>query len=332
MIGQVSLLVMLLRLVDRLPALPPPAKRGRGRPKVSSDKLFLKALVIMLVRHLHTPHELLSVLEQPTPEMLLVRTMLSEDGKLPTRRTFERRLKAIPDTLPAQIGCLGRSLVALIEPWAACGRAVAIDSTVLRAHGGVWHKKDREAGVVPHSSIDTEAHWTKSGWHGWVYGWKLHLVATVAKVWIPLAAELTPANAADNEVAPDLLCRIPAEVRFVLGDQHYTTPELRELCEEDERCLVTTQAGRYPHRDEGVEVRRIFHKLRSSTIETFNEQFKGMFDGHAQVPAKGLVATRRFALGAILVYQLMVWYRFEHGLELRVRLKSFLRRVPIPHA
>ena len=325
MIGQVSLLVMLLRLVDRLPALPPPPKRGRGRPKVYSDKLFLKALVVMIVRHLHTPHEVLSVLEQPTPEMQLVRTMLSESGKFPTRRTFERRLTAIPDTLPAQIGCLGRRLVALIELWADCGRAVAIDSTVLRARGGVWHKKDREAGVVPHSSIDTEAHWTKSGWHGWVYGWKLHLVATVAKVWIPLAAELTPANVADNEVAPELLCRIPAEVRFVLGDQHYNTPELHELCEEDERCLVTTQRGGYPHRDDGVEVRRILHKLRSSTIETFNEQFKGMFDGHAQVPTKGLLATRRFALGAILVYQLILWYRYGHGMELRSGLKPFLK-------
>ncbi len=257
--------------------------------------------------------------------MLLLRTMLTEGGKVPTRRTFERRLTAIPDTLPAQIGCLGRHLVALIQPWADCGRAAAIDSTVLRARGGVWHKQDREAGVVPHSSIDTEAHWTKSGWHGWVYGWKLHLVATVAKVWIPLAAELTPANTADNEVAPELLCRMPAEVRFVLGDQHYTTPELEELCEEDERCLVTTQRGRYPHTDDGVEVRRIFHTLRSSTIETFNEQFKGMFDGHVQVPTKGLMATRRFALGAILVYQLVLWYRYEHEMELRVGLKPFLK-------
>jgi hypothetical protein len=56
---------------------------------------------------------------------------------------------------------------------------------VLAARGGVWHKKDREAGNVPHTSIDTEAHWTKSGWHGWVIGWKLHLVTAVAAVWIP---------------------------------------------------------------------------------------------------------------------------------------------------
>lgn len=324
MIGQVSLLVMLLRLGERLPAVPPP-KRGRGRPKVYSEPLFVKALVIMIVRHLHTVHELLSVLEQPSPEMQVVRTMLTEQGTFPTRRTWERRLKALPETLPAQIGCLGRHLTTLIQPWASCGRAVAIDSTVLRARGGVWHKKDREAGVVPHSSIDTEAHWTKSGWHGWVSGWKLHLVATVAKVWIPLAAELTPANAADNEIAPELLCRIPAEVRFVLGDKHDTTPVLQELCEEDERCLVTTQLGRYPHTDEGVEVRRLFHKLRSTAIETFNEQFKGIFDGHGQVPTKGLTNTRRFALGAIIVYQLTLWYRYEHEMDLRVGLKPFLK-------
>jgi hypothetical protein len=324
MIGQVSLLVMLVRLVDRVP-VPPPAQRGRGRPKVYPDRLFLKALVIMIVRHLQTVHELLMVLDQPTPEMQLLRTLLAEQGKFPCRRTWERRLAALPDTLPAQIGCLGRHLVALIQPWADGGRAVAIDSTLLRARGGVWHKKDREAGVVPHTAIDTEAHWTKSGWHGWVYGWKLHVVATVAKVWIPLAAELTPANVADSEVAPSLLCRIPAEVRFVLGDKHYNTPALREQCEEDERCLVTTQPGRYPHTDDGVEVRRIFHKLRSITIENFNEQFKGIFDGHGQVPTKGLANTRRFALGAIFVYQLTLWYRHEHAMDLRVGLKAFLK-------
>ena len=325
MIGQASLLVMLVRLVDRLPALPPPPTRGRGRPKVYTDRLFLKALVIMIVRHLHTVHELLAVLEQPTPEMQHLRTLLTEQGKFPTRRTWERRLAALPATLPAQIGCLGRHLSVRIQPWADCGRAVAIDSTVLRARGGVWHKKDREAGVVPHTSIDTEAHWTKSGWHGWVYGWKLHIVATVAKVWIPLAAELTPANAADNEVAPDLLCRIPAEVRVVLGDKHYNDPELHALCAEDERCLVTTQAGRYPHTDGGVAVRRLFHQLRAAAIETFNAQFTGIFDGHRPVPTKGLVNTRRFALGAILVYQLTLWYRYDHGMDLRVGLKPFLK-------
>ena len=125
-----------------------------------------------------------------------------------------------------------------------------------------------------------------------------------AAVWFPIAAVLTPANVADSDPAPYLLREVPAEVRFILGDRHYNTPELRENCEQADRLLVTTQYGRYPHTDDGVEVRRVFHKLRSIAMENFNEHFKGIFDGHGQVPTKGLLATQRFALGAIFVYQL----------------------------
>lgn len=325
MIAQETLLVTLVKLVARIPDAAPPAKRGRGRPKVYADRVFLQALVIMIVRHLHNVHELLSVLAQPTAEMLQLRELLTQEGRFPTRRTWERRLATIPDTLPAQIGCLGRTLVEMIQPWASCGRAVAIDSTVLRARGGVWHKKDRDAGKVPHTSIDTEAHWTKSGWHGWVYGWKLHLVTTVAAVWIPLAADLTPANTADNEHALKLLPELPQEVRYVLGDQHYNDPTIRAACATRGQVVIATKRGAYPHTDGGVDVRRVFHALRSRAIENLNEQFKGIFDAHGQVFSKGLTNTRRWALGAILVYQLTLWYRHEHGLDLRVGLKPFLK-------
>src|SRR5260221_12323690 len=102
---------------------------------------------------------------------------------------------------------------------------------------------------------------------------------------------------------PLCYAKFPPKVRFVLGDRHYNTPELHENCEQADRLLVTTQYGRYPHTDDGVEVRRIFHKLRSIAMENFNEHFKGIFEGHGQIPTKGLLATQRFALGAIFVYQ-----------------------------
>ena len=82
MIGQEPLLVTLVRLVDRLPEPPPPPKRGRGRPKTYPDRLCLKALVIMIVRRLHTVHELLAVLAQPTAEMRTLRGLLRlPDGR-----------------------------------------------------------------------------------------------------------------------------------------------------------------------------------------------------------------------------------------------------------
>jgi hypothetical protein len=65
--------------------------------------------------------------------------------------------------------------------------------------------------------------------------------------------------------------------------------------------------------------------LRSLSIENFNEHFKGIFDGHGQIPTKGLASTQRFRLGAIFVYQLAPSYRFQHGLNLNISLKAFLK-------
>lgn len=72
-------------------------------------------------------------------------------------------------------------------------------------------------------------------------------------------------------------------------------------------------------------MRRIFHKLRSIAMENFNEHFKCIFDGHGQVPTKGLLTTQRFELGAVLVNQIALLYRFEPYLPLCVGLKAFLK-------
>ena len=72
-------------------------------------------------------------------------------------------------------------------------------------------------------------------------------------------------------------------------------------------------------------MRRLFHHLRSHAIENFNEQYKALFDGHGAVPTRGLLATRRYLLGAVLVYQLLLLYRFTTGGELRVGLKALLK-------
>ena len=330
MVPQDSLLVVLVGLVDLIPVPPEPRERKRGRRKTYPDRLFWKALVIMIVRQVHTPSGFLAILGQTTPDMQVLRQALSlPDGRFPCRRTWERRLAAIPDSLPAQIACLGCFLLEVLDLWAKAACAAAIDSTVLRARGGVWHKKDREAGVVPHTSIDTQAQWTKSGWHGWVYGWKLHLVVTAAcQVWLPLAAELTPANVADNEQAPALIRVLPAGLHFLLGDQHYHDQALSQQCDNRGCTLLTSFTGKnnpYPHQDSGVEVRKILHKVRSIAIENFNEHFKAIFEVHGAVPTKGVVATRRFVLSAVFVYQLAILYCFLQNLDLRIGFKALLK-------
>jgi hypothetical protein len=154
-------------LIDRLPWPSEPIKRSRGRPKTYSNRLILKALVIMIIRRLYTAYALLTFLQQHAAVVRQLRPLLHEQGHFPTRRTWERRLTALPPHLPGLIGCFGRHLVAVLAPWTSHGRAAAVDSTPLKTSGGVWHKKHKEQGEIPHTSIDTEAGWSKSGWHGW---------------------------------------------------------------------------------------------------------------------------------------------------------------------
>src|ERR671931_684091 len=86
-----SILVSLLWLVEQIPTPPPTAKRQRGRQETYSDKLFVKALIVMIIRRLYTAYALLSFLDQDDPVAHQIRPWLMEDGRFPTRRTWERR-------------------------------------------------------------------------------------------------------------------------------------------------------------------------------------------------------------------------------------------------
>jgi len=325
MLQENTILVRLVMMIDATPQPPAPLKRGRGKPKRYSEKLILKALVIMIIRRLYSAYALLTFLEQDDPVIKQLRALLYEDGQFPSRRTWERRLGKVPDKLPALIGCFGRHLSALLKPWTEGMEIVSCDSTPLKTGGGVWHKKDREQGHIPHTTIDVEAHWSKSGWHGWWYGWKLHLAVSVGKIWIPLAAELTVANTYDSTVAPQLFDQLSRQVRFILGDKHYNDPDLHKHCEKRGRLLITPQPGAYPHKDDGVELRRLFHKLRSQSIEPFNSLFKTVFDWRARMPFKGFQRTKLFALGAVFLYQLVLLYQFKQSLNLGLSIKPLLR-------
>jgi len=74
-----------------------------------------------------------------------------------------------------------------------------------------------------------------------------------------------------------------------------------------------------------VDVHRIFHALRSRAIENFNGQFKGIFDVTDAVPTRGMRNTRRFVLGALLVYQLALLHCHHIKRDLRVGLKPLLK-------
>jgi len=49
---------------------------------------------------------------------------------------------------------------------------ISADKMMNKAKGPVWHKKQKEQGIIPEGlrGIDKEATWYKSNADGWVYG------------------------------------------------------------------------------------------------------------------------------------------------------------------
>ena len=71
---------------------------------------------------------------------------------------------------------------------------VAIDSTLLKAKGHIWHKSSMNKGIIPRSGIDTDASWGFSHTKGWTFGYKLHLISSTGSTIVPLPADFTTAN------------------------------------------------------------------------------------------------------------------------------------------
>jgi hypothetical protein len=73
---------------------------------------------------------------------------------IPSRHTFDRRLKTSSTDIKQRISTMGYLSVAerLVEL-----SITAIYSTLIKAKGHVWHKSSMKNGLVPLSGIDTDA-------------------------------------------------------------------------------------------------------------------------------------------------------------------------------
>jgi Transposase DDE domain len=106
---------------------------------------------------------------------------------IPSRRTFDRRLKTISTDIKQRISTMGNLFVTGGMVLVDDNHSIAaVDSTLMKAKSSVWHKSSMEKGIVPHSDIDTDARWGYSHTKGWIFGYKLHLTCTTREVVVPL--------------------------------------------------------------------------------------------------------------------------------------------------
>lgn len=101
-------------------------------------------------------------------------------SSVPHRTTLSRRFKKLYPVLQEFIAFLGQTNSDLTPEMST--RHLNEDKSLFKAKGNVWHQSDRKQARIPENlrNLDTDATWSKSGYHGWVYGYSLHLTSTQA--------------------------------------------------------------------------------------------------------------------------------------------------------
>jgi len=99
---------------------------------------------------------------------------------VPHRTTLSRRYKSLSPVLEEFIAFLGETSEDLGEEMSH--KHLNEDKSLFKAWGPVWHQSDRKVGRIPEKlrHLDTDATWSKSAYHGWVYGYGIHLTSNAA--------------------------------------------------------------------------------------------------------------------------------------------------------
>ena len=204
----------------------------------------------------------------------------------------------------------------------------AIDSTLLKAKGPVWHKSSMKKGVVPRSGIDTDARWGFSHTKGWVFGYKLHLTCTAAidALVVPLTADVTTANIPDNRMyipltsSPLSIFSLPY-LLYMIADPGYDDKSLYEYSKKvlgiDLICPVERYKSTSKERLELVcfyesERGQAIYSRRRISIEPLIEHIKSAFRIDP-LPTRGFHTVSAIVLLSVLLYQLMVYYNCKSG-------------------
>ena len=150
-----SILISILYLIGLINFVKP---HHRGKPYVYSPTIILRCFIVRIWFRLDSNRSLhyFICLDLPHNRRIMKACGLSV-SYLPSRRTFDRRLKIISTDIKERITTMGNLFVLqdMVKPY-----ILAVDSTLLKANKGhVWHNSSMKEGVVPRSGIDTDARW-----------------------------------------------------------------------------------------------------------------------------------------------------------------------------
>ena len=291
-------------------------KTRRGRPYVYSPTVILRCFVVRIWFRLDSNRALHEYLAMDLPYNKKVMKGCGLSRILPSRRTFDRRLATISEDIKNRIAVMGELFVCdnLVDPY-----IVSTDSTLIKAKGSVWHKSSMTEGVVPRSGIDTDARWGFSHTKGWIFGYKLHLVASTGSIIVPLAADFTTANIPDNQMYSTVTCSLPVtitrETYYMSADPGYDDHKLYDLSR-DMGFQLVCPVQRYENTPADriklvefyeSELGQAIYSWRCKSIEPLIEHIKSVFRIDP-LPVRGYNKAYAIVLLSVLLYQILVYY------------------------
>lgn len=282
-------------------------KRGRGRPQVYSPASMTLFFVVMALKKIYSFKGMAKY----------AKVHYSDFGfaQSPSRKTIRRRFLSLPTYIHWLLPQIVRHCQELDYNFFRCAWAF-VDKSVFRAKGGIWHQKHKKQGIVPHPSIDTDASWAKSAYHGWRFGYGLHLVCLQNR--FPVAAWVTTASTKDHSLLVKLLQAIKDMVGIVVGDNGYQCLKVIQKLYHDFGILmqipsVFTTYLKNPFvnwYNDMIKIpeARFLYRHRKPAIEPLFSLIKQIFDlqKENQLPYRGIDKVSAFLMIGPLTVQLMI--------------------------
>ena len=194
--------------------------------------------------------------------------------------------------------------------------------------GPVWHQKDRLNDHLPKDlrGVDKTATWSKSGYHGWVYGYGLHL--TSIRNGFPILFEVLPANVNERKVLDTKKDRlIEKGVRCIVADNGYVDKKRAAAFAEADVLLLTPKMtlaeanlllGADPlYTATQVQTWQTARKVAIEPVFDLLSKLLSITGRQKPLPMRGLPYVAIFFGLGILVLQLAMLMNHRWGLPMR---------------
>lgn len=287
----------LLDLIQQVSAnyqTPPPERKQRGKEPDFSPLSFLLLAVVAVVTKTFSDSELCRLLDHDEP----LRTACGF-SRSPHRTTIGRRLKTLVSVAEQQISFFGQQIVREVAVQTSI--VSAVDGRMYEALGPKWHKIDREQNRIPSGlrNVDRESYWSKSGYRGWVQGYRLTMQTLCFPAPVPLCAAFRSNREGEITTAKTALRQRRLVVTGVLlGDESFSDSQFRTAYQRAGGWVLTNK--------ELPKQRRSWkHDLFAYRKETIELLFQRVCQavGIKRCVAKGEAKNGAFVLAGVWLYQ-----------------------------